>query len=66
MDWQERLRAFAILEGGWITWLVMGFALGGAALLIQRACALLAARGGARDRGRRRGVQMTGRELASC
>jgi hypothetical protein len=54
MNLQQRITSFAILEGGWIVWLLLGFSLGGVALLLQRAVILLADR---RWTGRRKGGQ---------
>jgi hypothetical protein len=42
---QQKLTSFAVLEGGWITWLFLGLATGGAALFIDHAIYLLRHRG---------------------
>ena len=75
MQWHQKVTSFAILEGGWLTWIVMGFVLGGSVLMIQRAVGLIAtwaadrkdrARLRGRDAGPGRGVQPVAPGTAPC
>jgi hypothetical protein len=75
MTLQQKIASFAILEGGWIVWLLLGFSMGGVALLLQRAVILLADRSltwrrKAGQRGRDAGpadvVQLSRSGFAQC
>src|SRR5438132_1236019 len=41
MDIQQKLDSLAIFDIGWVTWLMAGFAVGGVAMLLERAICLL-------------------------
>ncbi len=41
MELQQRLTSFAILEGSWIMWLLVGFSMGGTVMFLQRAYYLI-------------------------
>ena len=43
MSIHQRLTAFAITEARWITWLLVGFSIGGVAVLFERAVYLITA-----------------------
>lgn len=45
MDLHQKLTSFAILEGGWITWLFLGLSVGGTAMFIDHAIYLIRHRG---------------------
>ena len=75
MNLQQKLTSFAILEGGWIVWLLLGFSMGGLAMLLQRAAILLSDRNWrwwhkgrqrGRDAGRASVVQLSRSGFAQC
>ena len=54
MDFIDRLTTYLILQAGWISWLLLGFTMGGTAVLLQRAYYLVTRWWRRRMRARRR------------
>jgi hypothetical protein len=54
MNLRQRLTNFTALQSGWIAWLFLGYAMGGAAVFLQRAIHLVLRAGRRRIRARRR------------
>ena len=65
MQLQEKLTTFAVLEGSWIVWLLLGFAMGGAGLFFQRVIYLVTHRSRRADR-ELRGIQTSNPGLSAC
>lgn len=71
MDLQNRLTNFAIMEGSWIVWLLVGFSMGGLAMFAQRACSLVSTwrqtrRSRRLDAPRAGGVLLSNPGLSQC